>query len=254
MDPHDPRRFVPRLEEIEGRLTPAANLTPEQVFGAAGLAELYFNGTRAALDNPAYFNLSTTRAPTQALAATIVAQAPTLADILNSYAVQLGNERAADPARADFLDPFIERYTTLAARATQSAAQAQVVSGRIDALNAADAARGRTAGGTSTGGTTTGGTTGTGTNGLGGLFPNGTTGTGTVGTGTTGTGIPGTGTTGTGAGTTGTGTATGGTSGTGTTTGGTSGIGTTTGTTGTTTGTTGTTTDTTATPGTPLTP
>lgn len=217
----DPLRFIPRLEEIEGRLTPAS-LSPDQVFAAASTAHFFFAGTQAALTNQAFIDVAANRAPTQAVAALITSQSPSLADTLNQYVVELQNEKATHPADAGFFNQQIEHFATLANEAQAAGTLAQAVSNRIDALNAA------TTGTTTTGTGTTGlGTTGLGTTGI------GTTGIGTTGIGTTGLGTTGIGTTGLGGlGTTGTGTTGIGTSGTGTTGVGTTGTGTTTSTTG----------------------
>lgn len=209
-------RFVPQVEEVEGRLTPAGlnatglNLTPEIVFGAAALTEQYFNGTRGALEDQTFIRQPGNRAAVQALNAIQIAQAPILNIQLAGYAAELRAEQAADPSRAEFLAPFVERYDRLAAQALQAGAQAQAITDRINGFNAADAARAAAAGGTGgTNGTGTNGTISTGVNGVNGvgvrtgtnntlpntggsspgaiILPN----TGVTGTGTT-TGIPGT--------------------------------------------------------------
>jgi hypothetical protein len=175
-------RFIPRLEEIEPRETPATGLTPAEVIGAANLADFYYHGTQAALTDTTFISQSANRAPTQAAAALIVSQAPGLADILNSYVVELRTEAAvAGPAAANFYAGLISHYTQEAAFAQQAGPQAQAVSGFITQFNAAGtSSTGTTTTGTTTpqlgSVTTTGTTTGT---------PTGITTTGTTTTGTT---------------------------------------------------------------------
>ena len=211
----DPYRFRPQLEEIEGRLTPA--VSAEQAFVAGGTAAFFFNGTHAALVDQRFIAVSSNRAGTQSLAATIVAQSPVLADTLGQYVAELRTaQAAADPRFAGAFNPQIERFTTLANLARLSGIQAQAVSDRIDVLN--------TQGTTGSTGTTSTGVTGL--NGLGtGTATNNTlpANTGSTNTGTTTPGTT-TGTTGagTGSGTGATGTTPGTTTGStpGTTTGG----------------------------------
>lgn len=202
-------RFRPRLEEIEDRITPA--VSPADILNASGVAAFYYNGTRAALEDQRFINVSTNRAPTRAVAAVIVQQSPGLVNILGEYVAQLQTEKAgAAPVFAGFFDSQIERFTTLQNLARLAGLQAQAVSDRIDVLNTSA---------TGTGGTGTGNTS-TGVTGLNGFG----TSTGTVNTLPSFGGTSGTTTGGTNTGTTTTGgTNTGGTTTSGTTTGGTGG-------------------------------
>ena len=216
-----PRRFIPRLDLLEDRETPATGLTPDQVLSAAALADFFAAGTRAALDDPAFIRQAGNRAGVQALAGAIVAQSAALDDVLARYVVGLREEQAAAaPVYAGFFGSLIGRFAGAANAARLAGVQAQQVAGLVDQFTAA-AARAAVAGQT---GTTGIGTTdtGTGTTGIGtgtaNALPtnddlNGTT-TGTPTTpGSTGTGTTG-GTTfgdGTGTGTSGTGTTGGGT-------------------------------------------
>lgn len=156
----DPLRFIPRLEVCEERETPAA-LTPEMVFNAEALANFYFEGTRGALMDQTFIARTANRAPTQAVAATIIAQTPALTQVLNDYVAELRTEAAAaGPAYADWFNNLIERFSTAATHAQLGATQAQAVSNRINQMNASDAASGANGGGTGTGtGTNNGGVT-----------------------------------------------------------------------------------------------
>lgn len=172
-------RFVPQVEEVEGRLTPAGlnatglNLTPEIVFGAAALTEQYFNGTRGALEDQTFIRQPGNRAAVLALNATQIAQAPILNIQLAGFAAELRAEQAADPSRAEFLAPFVERYDRLAVQALQAGAQAQAITDRINLFNATDAARAATARGAGGAGINgTGGIVSTGVNGLNGFGVN----------------------------------------------------------------------------------
>lgn len=136
----DPLRFRPQLEEIEGRLTPAA-LTPEQVFAAASLADFYYTGTHAALADTSFIRQQANRAPTQALAAVIINQSQSLADTLGQYVTQLRNELAAAPAYADFFNQGIDHFMAMANEARLAGVQAQQVSTAINGFNAASAAQ-----------------------------------------------------------------------------------------------------------------
>lgn len=236
----DSYRFVPQVTELEQREVPAA-LDPYQVLGATIAVQFDHSSLDYACRHPG-FGINNQGL---AVANMIERNSPVLQQTLMAYANQLLAQEQTNPADADFFDPQINYYSTLALEASQDITSAQFVINEINTAQAAAAANGTSGSGT-TGGLTGLGT-GTGTSGT------GTTSTTGTGIGTTGTGTTGIGTTGTGTGTTGTGTTGTGTTGTGTgTTGtGTTGTGTTgTGTTGTGTGTTGTGTGSTSTSGT----
>ena len=220
-----PNRFIPRLDLLEARETPATGLTPDMVFTAEALANLFYSGTAAALTDQSFIRQAGNRAGTQSLAGVIVAQAPVFQDMLSRYVVELQQDRAANPQFADYYDGLIDRFAEAANHARLAGPQAQAVSAAIDRFNAADAASASGTSGTS--GTTSTGVTGTnpfGVNtGTNNTLPTTGSGPGTTGSNTTtttpptGTGTAGNGTT-NGTGTTGTGTGSGSTTG-GSTTG-----------------------------------
>src|SRR4051794_3930783 len=100
-------RFRPQLEMIEDRVTPAA-LTPEQVWGAASLADFYYKGTQAALEDTSFIRQQVNRAPTQAMASYIINQTPSLVDTLGQFVTQLRSNLAAAPQYAEFFNQAID--------------------------------------------------------------------------------------------------------------------------------------------------
>lgn len=182
-------RFRPRLEEMETRETPASGFSPQQILQAEYLANLFYDGTHAALADQSFIRQAANQAGTQAMAGVIVQQAPVFQNMLGAYVAELQqNQAAGGPQYYEWWQEQIDRFMAAENHARLAVPQAQQVSALITQFQAQS-------GGAGTNGT------GNGTTSIGNFGTNPGTNTGTVNTPTTPTGS-GTGTTGSGTGTT----------------------------------------------------